>query len=133
LQKEADKFLGLNDTSTKQSPSTANEISLTLRLLLYFSSWAIALFTTAAIKLGLSKVSMHDIDLIPFFPLGLTAYIPSDKAAVIEPIRVLFTIGYIVHGIVILATPNKSKFIKLFVLFVIVLILNVAGCQNLRF
>ena len=118
MSTEAEQFLGVK-SGDEAIVQCAPEVSLRKRVLMFSGAWLVALLSTCP--------SPEGIGILPFFPVGLAVLMHLDGAEM--GAMVTGWIVYLVFGILILTARRRRRFRALFIAFIILLLLNVAGCH----
>ena len=122
MNSEAEDFLGIGQQANIND-AIKSEIPTRKKLIIYFVTWIVA-FLIASCCNPLAIIYIH------MFPMGLLAIVFNLEKSVFAPM--LFPaiwLFYISHGIIILSVTKKMWFYILYAVFVIVLLLNAAGCN----
>lgn len=98
-----------------------------MKRLLWFGAWGIVILITLA-------MNPASIITAPLFPMGLFALFPNgDDKAIVAWGTGGFIVGwlfYVLLSIVMFTTNRKGIFFLLYIIFCILLALNVGGCQR---
>ena len=103
-------------------------ISQSARWWLWGGGWGLAAVLTAI-------HSPAHLLLVPFFPVGLLALLPNGEQAAIGGWMLQFPIMlgwafYAAYSFIMLRQRRATVFFVLYIVFCIVLVLNVGGCQR---
>jgi hypothetical protein len=104
------------------------ELSSRSRWGLWFAAWGV-------IALWTLTVNPSHLLLAPFFPIGLLGVWPNNEGAAIGgwmlqlPI-VLGWVFYLTFSVIMIKARKAKTFVILFIVFCILLVLNVGGCER---
>jgi hypothetical protein len=103
-------------------------ISISVKRSFWFGAWGMVILATLA-------TNPASIVTAPLFPVGLFALFPNgDNKAIVAWGTGGFVIGWVFYtllSIVMFITKKRGIFFLLYIIFCILLALNIAGCQRI--
>jgi len=125
MNSEAENFLGVGQRANINY-AVKSEIPTRKKLIIYFVTWIVALLIA-------SRCNPLAIIYIHMFPLGLLTIFNLEKSIVMPMLFPVIWLFYISNGIIILSVKKKWWFYVLYAVFIIVLLINAAGCNKMMY
>ena len=110
--------------SAPQPPSSESPIPPRIRIGFPLGAWGLTL-------LGLKLITNAPLAMIVFFPVGLFVFFLRPDASLM-----LIPVGWGLYGLLtlfLLITPRWRTFLILFAVLIALLMLNFAGCSDVRY
>jgi hypothetical protein len=112
----------------QNEPKFSDPLSASIKLRFLLGAWGFVILICLA-------TNPQSILAAPFFPIGLIACLPNgEEKAIAGWMRGAWIIGWVVYALLFIAMfqiKKRGVFFLVFIIFCILLLLNISGCQRI--